>query len=146
MRAEALEGRALPEAAELASVCADPPALDVYLRRHWRIVPDPEEYEFVRSPAVQFQLAQQNGFFIGDCDDAATLAACVMGALGWPCSLIAGREAGKFEFSHTWLRCFVGGGRPWPAFVYDIDPIVPVEKMPVAGTFEELLEVPILEA
>jgi hypothetical protein len=139
MKELAWQDQALPETQALARACPDPPALDAYLRRHWRIVPDPEEFEFVQSPNVQFDLASQNGFFSGDCDDAATLAACVMCALSWPCSLFAGREGGKFEFGHTWLGCYCGNG------VYEVDPIVPAEHLPVAHAFEELLEIPVVE-
>lgn len=104
----------------LAMYLQEPYTLDSWLRQHWAIVPDPPEAEYVRSPAYMVDC----GCFQGDCDDAATLAASVLTALGYPVLLVAIRQSYEAEFSHVFARV--------PMFSLDIDPIVPPERMPVS--------------
>lgn len=109
--------------------------VDAWMRDHWRVVPDPDEYEFIRSPQYQLALFMENGFLSGDCDDSATLAASLFLANGWPCQLVAIRMHHDYEFSHVWARCVLGEGS-----FFDVDPIVPLYQMPVTG-FAESMEV-----
>ena len=109
------------EVQELAAYLADPYTLDFWLRRYWRIVPDPPDAELVRSPAYVIRCR----CFEGDCDDAATLAASVLTALGYRSCLIAIRQMAEPEFSHVFTRV-LSVNPP-----LDIDPIVPAEHMPV---------------
>jgi hypothetical protein len=66
----------------------------------------------------------RSGRFEGDCDDAATLAASVLTALGYPVLLVAVRMPTDPEFSHVFARVPF---RP----PLDIDPIVPAEHLPI---------------
>jgi hypothetical protein len=98
--------------------------VDRYLRDWWNVHPDPEGVEYVQSPAYQLR----RSYLIGDCDDAATLAACLLAALDWPCVLVAIRLNGAADFSHVY--CHAGG--------IDIDPIVPAEMLPLPGVAETI--------
>lgn len=107
------------EVVSLARYVREPFALDDFMRRVWSIVPDPQDAEFVRSPA--YMIGCQ--CFEGDCDDAATLAASVLIALGIPAMLVAVRMATAPDFSHVFTRV--------PRLNLDIDPIVPLHQMPI---------------
>lgn len=115
-RNDALTG----EVQGLAAMIADPWALDWWLRRNWRIVPDPPDAELIRSPAYVIRC----NCYEGDCDDASTLAASVLYALGYPSCFIAVRQLSEPEFSHVFTRVLVNPP-------VDIDPIVPAELMPI---------------
>ena len=115
-RNDALTG----EVQGLAAYLSDPRTLDLWLRQYWRIVPDPPDAELIRSPAYVIRCR----CFEGDCDDAATLAASVLTALGYPSCLVAIRQLSEPEFSHVFTRVL---SHP----PLDIDPIVPAEIMPV---------------
>lgn len=139
MRILALQDSTKPNLQNLStSLSADPRVLDAFLRAVWVIEPDPVGYEFVRAPELQVavacerQAAGRAWYLNGDCDDAATLAAAICAAWGFPSSLIAIRMPGDAEFSHVFLR--VAG--------VDIDPIVPASLLPIVGV-AEFLEVPI---
>jgi hypothetical protein len=120
MRRLAVNDARSGEVQALAVSLPDPYTLDNWLRRVWEIVPDPSFAEFVRSPAYMIR----SGRFEGDCDDAATLAASVLTALGYPVLLVAIRLLSEPEFSHVFARV---PSRP----PLDIDPIVPTEHLPI---------------
>jgi hypothetical protein len=104
----------------------------------WRVVPDPDEYEFVRAPKLQAEQYFASGTLEGDCDDSATLAACLLTALNCPCALIAIRRPNETEFSHVWTRATECG------FNVDIDPIVPAYRMPIPNdAIAERMVIPI---
>ena len=103
----------------MAMALRDPWTLDQWLRQNWAIVPDPPEAEYIRSPEHMIQCRR----FEGDCDDAATLAASVLTALGYPVLLVATRQVYETEFSHVFARV---------PLLIDIDPIVPPERMPIS--------------
>jgi hypothetical protein len=104
----------------MAMAIRDPWTLDQWLRQNWAIVPDPPEAEYIRSPVHMVQCR----LFQGDCDDAATLAASVLTALGYPVLLVATRQHYETDFSHVFARV--------PLMNLDIDPIVPPERMPIS--------------
>ncbi len=108
-----------PEVQAAAYVLPDPHALDRWLRDVWTVVPDPPDAEFIMAPVLMLGCA----WFAGDCDDAATLAASILLAMGIRPQLVAIRQASEADFSHVFARV------PW--LPLDIDPIVPVEHMPV---------------
>lgn len=136
MRSLARAAQADPDVRRLAHALASPAAVDAFLRESWRFVPDPED-EYIQTPARQLDGWMAGGDLTGDCDDAATLAASLLLALDWPCSLIAIRMPGDFEYSHVFLRCPVSA-----AGTLDIDPIVPAASLPITGVAESM-EVPI---
>jgi hypothetical protein len=137
MRRMALEDREEPILQNLASRLGHPIAIDNFLRGSWIIVPDPPDAEYVEGPLLQIIKAQQNGYLAGDCDDAATMAACLVSILHWPSTLIAYRLPGQIDFSHVSLRVpLMNGG------VIDIDPIVPEDQLPIRGAFE--MQVPVI--
>lgn len=89
------------------------------------MVPDPEEFEFVRSPQFQAEEYFDSGYLQGDCDDAATFAAGLLCAIGYPCKLIAIRRPHDSDFSHVYCSAREG------PYLVDIDPIVPAHRMPI---------------
>lgn len=121
----------------LAEELGNPVAIDSYIRETWKIVPDPPEYEYVQAPVFQFNLANQNGYFSGDCDDAATLAGCLLAAISYPSRFVAIRLPNESDYSHVFLRCFVNS-QP-----LDIDPIVPANLLPIRG-IAQTMEVHVL--
>lgn len=129
MRNLARRDAGTPEVQFAALGLPDPYALDNWLRRVWTIVDDPVTAEYVRSP--QFLL--RCGRLEGDCDDAATLAASILHAQMIPSQLVAIRRAGEPEFSHVFVRV--------PSHQLEIDPIVPVEHLPVERMAEMVLTV-----
>jgi hypothetical protein len=110
------------------------------LRHHWAVVPDPIGAELVTAPWRQLHEAATAGQLRGDCDDAATLAGCILSAMEWPARFIAIRERGRPEFSHVFVRCplYEWAAPSFPAFQLDIDPIVPAAALPLQGDFETL--------
>lgn len=140
MRDLALRDRHQPEIIQLANQLGHPPGVDAFLRAVWQVVPDPEDIEYISSPVHQVRLFASKQRFVGDCDDAATMAACLLAALDWPCTLVALRNPGKADFEHVWCRAPLLEYGPWDC---DIDPIVPADMLPLAG-YEELLEVTVL--
>jgi hypothetical protein len=102
----------------------------------WIVVPDPDEYEFVRAPKYQAEQYFDCGFLEGDCDDAATLASCLLCGIGWPNRMTAIRRPNEADFSHVFTSAIENGYR------VDIDPIVPAHRMPIpASEIIETMEV-----
>jgi len=90
----------------------------------------------VREPSYQIRQLQELGYFVGDCDDSATLAASLLYALGFRCYIVAVRMPHEEDFSHVFVRCpLVTDGFSGDAFV-DIDPIVPMERLPIPNVAE----------
>lgn len=141
MRDLALRDRHQAEIRQLASYLGHPPGIDGFMRDVWRVKPDPADVEYIASPVHQARLFSQFNYLAGDCDDASTLAACLLAALDWPCTLVAIRMPRDREFSHVFCRApLLDFG---PDLFCDIDPIVPAEMLPLTG-YEESLEVQVL--
>ena len=85
-----------------------PQDIDVFLRAHWQVVPDPESAEFIRTPVHQYRNFRNNGVFEGDCDDAAVMAAYFLMRAGVPSWFVAIRLPHDAEFSHVFVRAFGG--------------------------------------
>jgi transglutaminase-like putative cysteine protease len=132
MRGLALRDRTHPTVQQAANQLGGPAGIEDFFRAAWRIVPDPDYVEFISSPVRQLALYSERGFLSGDCDDAATLAACLLSAIGLPCVLVAIRLHGYTEFSHVFAR----------TAELDIDPIVPATSLPITN-YAETLEVPV---
>jgi transglutaminase-like putative cysteine protease len=101
------------------------------MRSIWRIIPDPDDAEFVRTP--QLQISQ--GLFAGDCDDAATLTCSLLAALHIPCAFVAVRMTTETAFSHVFARGF----DRYPRVSVDIDPVVSAAEMPIQGIGEQMI-------
>lgn len=132
MRGLARRDQAHPAVRQAADQLGGPMGIDSFLRATWRIVPDPDYVEFISSPVRQLALYAERGYLSGDCDDAATLAASLLAAGGWPCVLVAIRLHGYTEFSHVFART--------PEI--DIDPIVPATALPITN-YAETMECPL---
>ena len=117
-----------------------PPGIDSFLRSVWVIEDDPVLAEYVRAPTLQMAIYKQTGRFRGDCDDASTLAAALLGALEWPAQFIAIRMSDSPEFSHVFVRAPMLEYAPdeAPRMEFDIDPIVPATELPLKGFAEEM--------
>ena len=94
------------------------------------MVPDPDEFEYIRAPRLQAQQYLATGELEGDCDDASTLAACLLSTLGYPATITAIRRTGEPEFSHVYTSAYEEG------MLVEIDPIVPVHRMPIVDAVE----------
>lgn len=57
--------------------------LRAWLQSRYRFVRDPYGVELVHGPEYQLAMIDRQGFFEGDCDDAAVLAAALSAALGF---------------------------------------------------------------
>jgi transglutaminase-like putative cysteine protease len=130
MKQTALQDHRTATVRSLAESLGSPQGVDEYLRRTWRVVPDPVEAEYIRAPVFQIQFLNEFGYLEGDCDDASTLAASLLAALSIPCEFRACRLHGDDEFSHVWCR----------SQGIDIDPIVPAEALPIKN-YAELMQV-----
>ena len=108
------------------------------MRAFWRIEPDPVEAEYIRTPLNEIDHFNEFHEYVGDCDDAATFAGSILAALSYPCKFLAIRLAQDQDFSHVFLRCLVNG-QP-----FDIDPIVPLESMPLPLHTMEVMGVDVL--
>lgn len=128
-----------PEVSSLAAYCGNPVNLDVFLRQFWRFVFDPPDVEYVRSPLFQCNAFQKSNRLVGDCDDAAVLAASILHSLDWPCSFVAYRFKGNDEFSHVNVRAPLLDLVEEP-IIFDVDPTVPENHLPISNAVE-LLEV-----
>lgn len=115
---------------QLALTYPSPIFIEQFFRLAWIIVPDPDEYEYVRAPKLQAESFFDTGYLVGDCDDAATLSACLLKALEWSATLIAIRRPEESEFSHVFTRAFEND------YIIDIDPIVPLHQMPIRDIAE----------
>jgi len=109
-----------------------PQGVDRLFRNAWRVVPDPDTYEFVRTPEYQAKLFWHSGYFAGDCDDAATMGASILCALNQSCWLTAIRRYGELDYSHVYVSCLTAYGP------LDIDPIVPPDKLPIADVIHSM--------
>lgn len=119
MRNLALRDAVSPEIESVAGCFPDAHTLDEWLRAAWQIVPDPPDSEFVMSPALMVRCQ----WYAGDCDDAATFAACLLKAMHITSQLVAIRTSTDIDFSHVFCRI--------PAMRLDIDPIVPQSALPI---------------
>lgn len=59
-----------------------------FVRTHVRYRNDPEDFEFIKSPAVQLEEIRVNGFTGGDCDDQTALIAALLKSLGFSVRLV----------------------------------------------------------
>lgn len=119
----------------MALILENPESIDRFIRSHWRIVPDPTDAEFVRSPDLQLQQLACTGYLEGDCDDSATLAAALLVELSIPAWFIAIRQPRETEFSHVFLRTFTDH---YADRILDIDPIVSLSQIPLSGYAEKM--------
>src|SRR5215831_1690365 len=98
-----------PAVQQLAEQYPSPILIDQFFRLTWAVVPDPDEYEFVRAPKLQAEIYLESGTLEGDCDDASTLSACLLRALRWPCVITAIRRPGEADFSHVFTTAYEAG-------------------------------------
>ncbi len=121
-----------PSVQALAAQFRSPILIDQLFRHTWQIVPDPADREYIRAPQLQAEEFFQNGFLQGDCDDASTLAACLLVCLGWPCVITAIRRPGDVIFTHVFTSAWEN------SMQIDIDPIVPEYLLPIRDIEEQV--------
>lgn len=133
MQQEAWKGALVPEIQQLANELGTIENIDSFLRQTWRVIPDPDETEYVRAPQLQLEIFKQYQAFVGDCDDSATFAGALVLALGYAAAFVAIRMAGALEYSHVWLRAY------GPGYVVDIDPVTPAGVLPILNYQESMV-------
>lgn len=83
-----------------------------YIKDRLRFVRDPNGVELLQLPRQLLADIQHRSYTMGDCDDAATLSATLLTAIGFPCRF----EAVAFfsphsPFSHVYTVCELGHGK-----------------------------------
>jgi len=68
-----------------------------------RFVYQPELVEIVRAPQFMMREILDEGWFSGDCDDAATFIASILKSYGFPATLRAIRYSHPEEFEHVFV-------------------------------------------
>lgn len=92
---------------------AEAAALLGWLRERYRYLQDPVEVELVRDPRYLLRQIERQGFFMGDCDDAAVLLATLLETAGYPTRFIVQGESGE-SFSHVLVETELRPGQ-WVA-------------------------------
>lgn len=133
MAQESRQGATIQEVQSLAHNLGGIGSIEQYLRSVWYFIDDPPDTEYVRQPELQTEIFKSYGVFVGDCDDAATMAGALVLAAGGAGALIAIRNPYKMEFSHVWLRATAGG------FSIDIDPVTPAWMLPLRNFAESMV-------
>jgi len=121
-----------PSIQALAQSYPSPIFIEQFFRLVWVVVPDPDEFEFIRAPKLQAEQFFQAGILEGDCDDASTLASCILKCLRWPNVMTAIRRRGEPEFSHVFTQAIEDN------YLISIDPIVPAARMPIQDIAETM--------
>jgi transglutaminase-like putative cysteine protease len=76
-------------------------AIRGYLTRNFHFVQDPHHVEDVRDPRYMVAKINTEGKFLGDCDDAAVLAAALGKAVGLPARFVAVAFAKDGPYKHV---------------------------------------------
>lgn len=84
------------------------------LRSHFRYIPDPVGSELIKAPWVQTDEISRQGYTMGDCDDAGSLAYAFLHSIGVDAKLAVGWY-GQEDPSHIWVEIPMKGGE-WLAF------------------------------
>lgn len=84
-------------------------AIRGYLVRRVRFVADPLGPELLQDPVLMLEDAEREGAAMGDCDDFATLAASLGGAIGIPARfVVVGFSGPDAPYEHVWTELFDG--------------------------------------
>lgn len=78
-----------------------------WVRRRVRLLDEP--FELIQPPPFLLGQLQKKRTCDGDCDDATTLAAALIFAIGVPVRLVAVRPAGAADFIHVFCEMLAGG-------------------------------------
>lgn len=133
-------GAQVPEIRDLASQLGnDVNSIENFLYQVWYVFPDPENMEYVRTPELQLRILSESNAFVGDCDDAATMAAALVLAAGGCGCLFAIRQPWRYEFSHVWFRAAQSLEAMNAGAFVDIDAVTPREYLPIHNYAEEML-------
>lgn len=74
------------------------------LRSHFRYIPDPVGSELIKAPWVQMGEINDQGYTMGDCDDAASMAYSLLHSIGVPAKLAVGWYGNYTDPSHIWVE------------------------------------------
>ncbi len=80
------------------------------LRSHFRYIPDPVGAELIKAPWIQTSEIDKQGYTLGDCDDAASLAYTMLRMVGVPAKLTVGWYGGNADPSHIWTESPLSDG------------------------------------
>lgn len=84
-----------------------------WAKAHYRYVADPVHVDLQATPAYLLQHIERDGYVMGDCDDAATLTAALVTAVGIPAALQAvAFNRADAPFTHVFTWAFPRGGKP----------------------------------
>lgn len=87
-------------------------AVSAYVRRHLRYTN--ETIETIKAPSLAINEIQRSGSFVGDCDDAVTLWAALLRALGHEIRYVVVSQRADGEATHIWAEDNIPG-RGWVA-------------------------------
>jgi transglutaminase-like putative cysteine protease len=78
-------------------------SVDSWVRRYFEY--ESENIETVKSPLIDWQEIEENGYFTGDCDDVSVFEATVFKSLGFPVRLVAIRtQADNPDYLHVFIE------------------------------------------
>lgn len=90
------------------------------VRRRMRYTPDPLDTELVKAPEFLVEQSDEHGAEPMDCDDAVTLLAALLAAVGIPSRfVVVAADPTRADWSHVYLHARTSGGA-WVS----LDPIV----------------------
>lgn len=82
--------------------------VDQFIRLHFVYMTEP--YEIILSPDVAMDRLLAHGYFVGDCDDVATLTAAIFKTFELPTRYVAIRtQKGNPEYLHVFVEVFQDG-------------------------------------
>lgn len=102
-------------------------AVESWVRRH--IVLVDESPETVTSPEAAMQIIDENGFLYGDCDDASTLAACLLYVIGFSVRFKAILPVNGV-FTHVFVEYRYPGQNIWRP----LDVTIPIPPLYTGGS------------
>lgn len=88
-------------------------AIRAWVAARFRYVNDPTTVELLASPGMLLKSIDRAGYVQGDCDDAATLTAALLSAIGIPCELWAVGFKADAPFGHVFTVAAPRGGAPY---------------------------------
>ncbi len=112
LRAESL----IPNVTEKDEV-GETSALYDFVTRSLHYVDDPAEIELIKNPMLIDQNVTDQGYFMGDCDDASGYLAALLKSIGYNVELVivTPEDAPGFNYQHIYVRVYLPHMREWLA-------------------------------
>lgn len=85
------------------------------MQNHFHYVHDPVNIELVKSVTWIDDEIENQGFFMGDCDDATAYLSALLLSVGYPTALVVVSpvHSPTMDFRHIYLRTWYNKARTW---------------------------------